>query len=50
MLFCIEFLPNTQRAPVAPSLTRGLFVRGLIDRQGAGSYVLTAGAVRCFRL
>jgi predicted transcriptional regulator len=42
MLACIAFLPRLQRAAVAPSLTRQLFVRGLIDRQEDGRYVLTA--------
>ena len=41
MLCCIEFAREWQRTAVAPSLTRQLFVRGLIDRQGTGSYILT---------
>jgi hypothetical protein len=41
MLFCIAFVPLWQRAPLAPSLTRELFVRGLIDREGTNSYTLT---------
>jgi len=41
MLFCIAFVPLWQRAPLAPSLTRELFVSGLIDREGTNSYTLT---------
>ena len=41
MLFCIAFLPLWHRAPLAPSLTRELLVRGLIDREGANSNTLT---------
>jgi len=41
MLFCILFAKEWERAAVAPSLTRQLFVRGLIGRQGATSYTLT---------
>jgi hypothetical protein len=41
MLACIAFLPRWQKAAVAPSLTRQLFVHGLVE-PGAGGYVLTA--------
>jgi hypothetical protein len=41
MLFCIAFAKEWQRAAMAPSLTPQLFVRGLIDGQGAGCYTLT---------
>jgi hypothetical protein len=41
MLFCVPFARDWHRAAVDPSLARQLFVRGLIDRQGVGSYTLT---------
>jgi hypothetical protein len=37
MLGCIRFLPRWRKAAVAPSLTRQLFVRGLIESDGAAN-------------